>query len=122
MQAFASFNPHLVGPVEEGTAYLEDAITLHIFADTPEEVILALVEQRIPWVDGTRTMRYGNGELLSQPLISFFAGDIRIDLVVLPLGDLRAPPLSPLTDRPVRGADRKQLEKLLAGPVIKPFS
>ena len=45
----ADFNPRLVGSVLSGTAGQHADINLHLFADTPEEVSLFLMEAHIPF-------------------------------------------------------------------------
>lgn len=114
MRAFGRFNPRLVGPVLDGTADRAARISLHLFADTPEEVVLALLEQGIPWKDGDRVLRYGDAVRNTRPLFSFVAGEILIELIVLPPGDLYSPPLSPLTERPERGAGVSRVQAILA--------
>ena len=122
MRAFARFHPRLVGPVLDGTADRAARISLHLFADTPEEVVLALLEQGIPWEDRERVLRYADGVRISHPMFSFVAGEIPIELIVLPPRDRQTPPLGPLTDRPERGAGIAKLQDLLATvPVDEPL-
>jgi hypothetical protein len=42
------------------------------------------------------------------------AGDVPFELTVLPVQALRNPPLDPVTERPERGADIAEVERLLA--------
>jgi hypothetical protein len=113
MRAFARFHPHLVGPVLDGTADRAARISLQLFADAPEEVVLTLLEQGIPWKDRERVLRYADGGRITHPIFSFVAGEIPIELIVLPPGDRQAPPLSPLTDKPERGANIVAVQDLL---------
>ena len=48
MLFLARFRPRLVGPVLSGTAGPHADIGLHLFADTPMDVLLFLMEHRIP--------------------------------------------------------------------------
>ncbi len=113
MRAFARFKPRLVGPVLDGTAGRAARISLHLFVDAPEEVVLALLEQGIPWEDRERVLRYVDGARVTRPMFTFVAGEIPIELIVLPPKDRQSPPLSPLTDRPDRGAGMAELQDLL---------
>lgn len=114
MRAFERFHPRLVGSVLYGTADRAARISLHLFADTPEEVVLALLEQGIPWEDRERVLRYADGVRMPHPMFSFIAGEIPIELIVLPPRDRQMPPLNPLTDRPEQGAGIAELGVLLA--------
>ena len=48
-------------------------------------------------------------------MFRFVAGETPIELIVLPRQALRNPPLDPVTERPERGADIAELERLIAG-------
>ena len=120
MRALARFKPRLVGPVLEGSADRDARISLHLFADTPEEVMLALLEQGIPWEERERTLRYARGERRPSPVFSFVAGDIPIELIVLRKQEQISPPFNPITDRPERGAGIGRLQELLAGEPMEP--
>ena len=71
MATLACFNPRLVGPVLTGAAEPHSKVQLHLFADTPEEVALFLLDQQIPWQDGQKTLRFKNGEKGRLPRLSF---------------------------------------------------
>ena len=113
MRAFARFRPRLVGPVLDGTADRTTRVTLQVFADTPDDVLHALLEQRIPWQERERQVRYAGGAKKAHPAFRFVAGGVAVELLVLPSLAQRNPPLSPLTERPERGAGIGQLEALL---------
>jgi len=114
MRHFSRFRPRLVGPVLEGTADQASRVRLHLFADTPDEVLLTLLEQHIPWEQRERPLRYADGSRRAYPAFRFVAGEVAMELVVLPPQAYRNPPLSPVSERPERGADAGQLAQLLA--------
>jgi hypothetical protein len=116
MHRFRSFSPRLVGPVLRGVADADAGVHLYLYAERPEDVVFALIEQRIPWHEHARGFRYGNGERRVHPVFRFVAGATPIELIVLPRAAQRNPPLDPVTERPQRGADRAALERLLTGP------
>lgn len=113
MDQLADFSPRLVGGALAGTASLELGVELMLFADRAEDVIFGLLDRRIPWEEGERTMRYRGGERVVYPVFRFLAGDIPIELIVLPRRTLRHLPLDPVTDRTYETADRVELTRLL---------
>lgn len=113
MESLHRFQPHLVGPVLEGTADRNSGIKLHLFADTPEDVVLALVDLRISWRDGETKMRYRGGETRYYPVFRFHAGDNLVELIVFPVIGLRHPPLSSVNDQPQQRASLKEVKALL---------
>ncbi len=122
MQAFSSFRPRLVGPVLDGTADPHSLVMLYLFADSADEIIHALMEQGIPCEERQRQLRFRGGERKSHPVFRFIAGDIPIELLALPSQALHNPPLSPVTERPDRGADIEQLRELLTTePINSPY-
>jgi hypothetical protein len=110
MQFLANFEPRLVGPVYSGTAGPHSGITLHVFADTVEEVLLFLDERDVPATLGER--RYRDAGV--HPRVSFIAGDDSIDLIVFPPSQRHQAPLSELTGRPMVRADIEAVRALLA--------
>lgn len=113
MRTFQGFSPRLVGSGLTGAATAEHGIRIHLFAEGPEEVILALMEQHIPWEQRERHLRYSGGEQINHPVFRFVAGEMPIELVVLPPSARRNPPLDPVTERPERGMKLRDLEQLM---------
>ena len=113
MRTFAAFAPRLVGPVLRGAGHLDQGIQLCLYAEQPENVVYALLERRIPWREQERAFRYAGGERRTHPVFRFLAGPTPIDLIVLPRAAQRNPPLDPVTERPERGANIADLERLL---------
>lgn len=113
MQALSRFQPRLVGPVLEGTADDLSGIKLHLFAETPEDVVFALMELQIPWQDGEHRLRFRGDHTRRYPVFRFHAGESLVELVVFPLTGLRDVPLSPISDQPEERASLRQVEALL---------
>jgi hypothetical protein len=114
MGELAAFRPRLIGPALRGTAMREHGIELRLFADSPEEVQLELMQRRIPWRQREAMLRYASGSVQAHPVFEFFAGDIPVQLQVLPWQARREPPLDPVSERPERGIDAAELQALLA--------
>ncbi|NCC27847.1 MAG: hypothetical protein EOM22_06790 [Gammaproteobacteria bacterium] len=114
MEQLDSFSPRLIGGVLSGALGSGAGIELLLFADRPEDVIFALLDRGIPWREAERVMRYPGGLRSTHPAFRFLAGNVSVELVVLPRRALREMPLDPVTERPQRGADRRDLEQMLA--------
>ncbi len=113
MRHFAKFQPHLVGSVWDGTADYKSCIQLYLFAETPDDVLLVLLEDNIPWNQYEKFLHYSNGNRQPHPVFSFNADDMDIELIVLPLEAYRNPPLDAMHEHPERGANMEQVEKIL---------
>jgi hypothetical protein len=118
MHAFAAFTPRLVGPVLAGSADATQGVCLHLFTDNPEELVLQLLEQGIPWQEREGVLRYGGGARRAHPVFSFYAGETPFELVVLPVLSQRNPPLNPVSERPDAGAGAAEVERLLDRPSL----
>jgi len=113
MRLLAPFEPRLVGPLLAGTASSHARVSLHVFADTVEEITLFLDENGIPFLLSERRYRDSRRPY---PSVSFMAGDTPVELVIfLPEAGHRVP-LSELDGRPMRRADIADVEALLAAP------
>ena len=113
MDFFAAFSPRLVGSVLRGTADEYSAVTLHLFADAPEDVTHFLMDQRIPYDEERRTLRADRDTTVELPCFKFMAGDIPMDVTVFDRPSLRQPPLSPVDGRPMTRANRDAVRTLL---------
>ncbi len=113
MEFFARFRPRLVGPVLSGIAGLHSEVNLHVFADTPEEIILFLMEKHIPLEPSERRLRLCNGEYAYFPVLAFEAGEVGIDLTIFPVQSEREAPRSPVDGQPMRRADLDTVQTLL---------
>ena len=82
----------LVGSVLRGTADEHTEITLHVFADTPEEIGLFLMEQGIPYQHGEKRVMLAGGESAFYPAYRFIAEEVPMCLVVFPTNGIRHGP------------------------------
>lgn len=113
MQTFADFAPHLTGPALSGVGDIRDGVQLYLFADRPEDVLMRLIDQKIPFRDRDRILRYPGGDRRAHPSFRFVAGTVPFELIVLPIRAMRDPPLDPVSERPERGIDLAALEHLI---------
>ncbi|MGW8310267.1 MAG: hypothetical protein ACWGNB_04315 [Thiogranum sp.] len=115
MRFLGVFRPRLVGSVLSGTAGRHADINLHLFADTPEEVSLFLMDQNIPFQPSQKRLRLNRDTWEDFPAYEFLAGDYMVELVVFPLEGRREAPRSPVDGRPMQRARLEEVEALVAG-------
>jgi len=114
MRFFEPFRPRLVGSVLSGNATRDSRVSLHLFADTPEQVVLHLLENDVPFDTDERRLRVKADRYRDYPVYRFHAGGVGIEAVVFPDAELRQAPLSPVDGKPMRRAALAQVEALLA--------
>ncbi len=114
MTLLESFQPRLVGPVLTGAAGAHEAVTLHLFTDSPEEVEWFLHDRAIPFEVEERRLSLGKRGVARLPVLCFMAGETPLELVVLPSQALRQPPSRPGDTRPLPRLGLKGLRALLA--------
>ena len=115
MRKLSVFHPRLVGAVLNGTATAHTDIQIHVFADNPESVSMALMDRGIEHEVTERRHRYGNEPPRPHPGVRFALGTQRVDVTVFPLDGIRQAPASPVDGRPMRRADIAELQTLLVG-------
>jgi hypothetical protein len=113
MRLLAQFEPRLVGPVLSGNATAHSAIALHLFADTPEAVVLALVDAGVPYHVAERRLKMQRDQAQAFPVVHYSSGGCDVEAVVFPRDGIRQPPFSPVDGRPMRRATRQEVEALL---------
>ncbi len=113
MEFLADFTPRLVGPVLSGIADAHASVNLHLFADTPEDVMFRLMRERVPFESDERVLRYPREGRDSFPVYRFVAGEIPVELTVFPPRGRREAPLSPVDGRPMERAPLEAVRRLL---------
>lgn len=113
MQFFSAFDPRLVGPVLTGTADINTPVSLHVFADTPEEISLLLLERQIPFDTGDKRLRTRDDSYQTFPTVSFLVNQSRIEVIIFPVSKRVPVPLSPVDGRPLQRANLAAVEVLL---------
>jgi hypothetical protein len=117
MRFFLPFEPRLAGSVLSGTAAAHSDVNLHLFADTPEEVQLFLLDAGIRFETGLRRMRLNRDTTEDIPTVRFLAGDVPIEALLFPAKGLRQAPLSPVDGRPMARASLSRVQELLGEPL-----
>lgn len=114
MQFLDRFQPRLVGSVLHGTATEHSDVNLHLFAETPEELVFFLLEHDIPHEVSERRFRFGREDYVSVPVYRLVAGDIAVDLAVFPRKGLREAPRSRIDGLPMERAGIALVQEMLA--------
>jgi hypothetical protein len=121
LEFFDRFDSRLVGPVLDGTADANSAVSLQLFAEDPDAVPRFLEEHGIPAESRTRRVRLDRDRADDFPVWLFGAEGVTFDLTVLPPTALRQAPLSGIDEKPMRRASLAQLRELLAAGEIAEY-
>jgi hypothetical protein len=114
MRFFAPLEPRLVGAVLSGTVTRFSEVQLHVVADSVEQVGWMLDEHGIPHELEERKLRFGGDRYETVPAFRFSADGVPIELDVFTRERARENPLSPVDGKPMRRANPKEVEALLA--------
>lgn len=115
MRSLESFYPRLVGPVLEGTADEFARVSLHVFNDPPEAVIIHLLDNGLVFRNEQRKIRWHNGSYRQVQLLITDTKDIEVELTLFNSVDLRQAPPSPVDGRPQKRAPLSEVECLVSG-------
>ncbi|MEO5561132.1 MAG: hypothetical protein ABIO49_14415 [Dokdonella sp.] len=115
MRFLARHQPRLVGAVLEGTADAHSAVCLHLYSDQPQDAIVQLLGNGIPYEEQSRRVRLDRETSRDFPTLLFSAEDTAIDLTLLPYDVLRQAPLDRISGKPMQRATLATLEELLRG-------
>lgn len=113
MQGLRAFSPRLVGPVLDGTAGVHSRVSLHVFCDAPETLVLHFLENSTPFTQEQRRIRWRDGGHRTLPVLVIEAGDAAVELLVFALVDLRQAPPCPIDGKPQRRAGIAEVESLV---------
>jgi hypothetical protein len=114
MTFFERFSPRLVGSVLIGTAGEHSDVNLHLFADTPEEVVLFLMDRGIPYATGEHRVRLSSGEASTvKAVFRLLAHNVPIELTVFGMDGIRQAPKSKVDGKPMRRASIEAVRALL---------
>lgn len=114
MRSLDAFSPRLVGPVLNGTATEHADVQLHVFSDNPDAVAISLLDRGVQHEVGEKRLRLDIERVAAYPSVRFELDAHLIDATVFPVDGIRQAPVSPVDGRPMRRADRAELEQLLS--------
>lgn len=116
MRLLQSYEPRLTGAVLAGTSTEHTSIELHLFSDSPEAIVVELLDRGLAHRTGTRRFRASREGFDTYPSLHFTVQGHDIEATVFPQVGLRQPPTSPIDGRPMRRATTLDVELLLASP------
>ncbi|WP_139557712.1 hypothetical protein [Methylotetracoccus oryzae] len=82
MAQLEAFSPCLVGDAVAGDAGPHSPVTIQVFPEAPEQVITKLLDARIPFRETSHQIA-GRIGFVEVPGLRFFAGQSRVDIVIL---------------------------------------
>jgi len=114
MRVLEDFRPRLVGPVLDGTADSLSRVSIQLFNDPPESVLINLEERGVKFRQEQRRIRWHDGTHRDLQLLVTDVGDVTVELALFSLLDLRQAPPSPVDGKPQKRARLPEVEILLA--------
>jgi hypothetical protein len=116
MRLLADFAPRAFGAAVTGVMTEDAAVCLQLYCDAPEEIRLCLDEAGIPHTVSERRWRSSGREGGTEwvPVLGFIAGEVPVELVVLPERARRHPPPLGADGRPLPRMDLAAMEKARA--------
>ncbi len=112
MRQFDAFQPRLIGSLVNGDGPV-DVIRLLLTADTPEQVIMHLSDQRTPWRETEARMHYSGGRIEALPALRFQAGDSNVELIIMPPQQRSDPPRDPIGGGKLAALSQDELAALV---------
>lgn len=117
MGLLSPFSPRLVGPVLNGTADENSAVNLHVFSDCAETVATRLSDLNViyrPYERRLKSSRNRNSAVGVFTGFEFKRDETIIEATVFPVDGIRQAPISPIDGRPMKRADFKTVQGLIA--------
>lgn len=113
MNRLSEYAPRLVGPVLDGTASEHTRISLHLFNDPPEDVLMHLQGLGVAYHQEQRRIRWHDGSHRFVQLLVTEVEGHSVELALFGTLDLRQAPPSPIDGRPQKRAPVFEVESLL---------
>jgi hypothetical protein len=113
MGFFKRFEPRLTGAVLDGSANNFSEISLHLFADSNEEVVLFLLNSKITFEQLSQNVSMPNKEIIEIPSYRLEMYDAPILLMVFDQKYLRQAPRDPATGKPMQRFNYNKVEELI---------
>jgi 3'-phosphoadenosine 5'-phosphosulfate sulfotransferase (PAPS reductase)/FAD synthetase len=106
------YSPYLTGRVMEGTAGLHTPITLHLFAETAEEIMFFMGDNNIPFQTHEQHFIVKNKKE-KIPLLVFYVDDIEVELLLFQDENRHIAPISNITGKKMKRIAIKAVKKLV---------
>lgn len=113
MQLLNIFQPRLSGSTVSGAIGAAHRAQIHVVAEQPETVEMALHDRRIRFEQDERRYRLADGRELMVPLLCIEADGVGLDVAVFDADTQRNPPLSPIDGKSAKRLLPNQVRALL---------
>ena len=113
MDLLNHYTPRLVGPVLAGTADVNSAVNLHVFADSPETVAMELSEMGVNYKPYERRLKARRNRVETYAGFEFHHSNSTIQVTVFPIDGIRQAPMSPIDGKPMKRVDSQAVQQLL---------
>jgi hypothetical protein len=114
MSNLGQFSPRLTGALLGGSANSHSPIQLHLFADSPEQIALFLMDRGIPYLEMDKYVSFTRGQKQRQPAFRFYMESTEVEIVWFPPDTMAHSPLSAIDQRPEKRVSVAQLENIIA--------
>ena len=114
MEMLSPFSSRLVGPVLHGTAAESSSVNLHVFADASEMVAFKLQENDVRYKPFERRLKSRRDRLETFAAFRFLQDESQVEATIFPIDGVRQAPISPVDGKPMKRADKKAVQELLA--------
>ena len=109
MEFLAPFQPRIVGGILEDYVTPSSSISLHLFAQSPEEIWSFLTEHQISFHSVDKRFRYDRDRVEYIPVLQLGFKDISIEGAIFSSKGLRQAPRSPVHGNPMERLTVEQL-------------
>ncbi len=113
MRLFAPFQPRLVGALLRGNVTDDTPIELHLFADSPEELVEHLDRNNIPCQTFDKRVRFAGNRFVKVPGFRFSVDQGMVELLTFNRKQIREAPICPVDGRPMKRASMSAVEELV---------
>ena len=112
MRFLSPMHSRLVGPVLDGTAGRHARITLHVFCDSPDNLVHHLMNHNMPFRQEQRQIRWRNDQHKMLPLMVMERDSYTFEMLAFDEVQLRQAPPCPIDGKPQKRAGLAEVEQL----------
>ena len=115
METFSYFEPRLVGALLRGVVTEKTPVELHLFSDTPEEIVVSLAQHAIPFESFEKRVRFRRKRYAFIPAFRFAREDVDVEVLAFSRNGIREAPLCPVDGQPMKRIALRRAREILAG-------
>ena len=114
MAAFSRYEPRLVGALLRGVVTEKTPVELHLFADTPEEIVGSFELHAMPYEIFEKRVRFRRKRYTFIQAFRFARGDVGVEVLVFGRKDIREAPLCPVDGQPMQRIALRRVREIQA--------